>query len=86
MHPSSTKGNDAQRWEKLLAVLDEKLQLGLLDYVSRVTSYHFEADVLFIEPSKESDLAYLKRDTVLRQLELFAQDACNIEKVKIKVV
>lgn len=84
MNPSSTKGNDAQRWEKLLTVLDDKLQLGLLDYVSRVTSFHFEADVLFIEPGNEADLAYLKRDTVLRQLELFAQDACKVETVKIK--
>ena len=84
MYQTSAKGNDPQRWELLLSVLDEKLQLGLLDYVSRVTSYHFEDDTLFIEPGSEADMAYLKRDAVLRQLELFAQDACKIERVKIK--
>jgi len=84
MTPSAAKGNDPERWEKLLTLLDEKLQLGLLDYLNRVNSYHFEADTLFIEPGSEADTTYLKRDPVLRQLELFAQDATKVERVKLK--
>ncbi len=84
MDSSASRGNDPKRWEALLALLDEKLQLGLLGYISRVASYHFENELLFIEPGNEEDAAYLKRDAVLRQLELFAQEAAKIEKVKIK--
>ncbi|MCB0309725.1 MAG: hypothetical protein KDD42_00740 [Bdellovibrionales bacterium] len=84
MAPSSSKGNDPQRWEKLLTALDEKLQLGLLDYLSRVSSYHFEAETLYIEPSSQEDEEYLKRDTNLHQLELLAQDAVGIEKVRVR--
>lgn len=84
MNPSAKKGNDPERWEKLIALLDEKLQLGLLDYLSRVTTYHFEAETLYIEPLNEVDAAYLKRDSTLQQLQLLAQDATGVEKVRIK--
>ena len=84
MNSSASRGNDPKRWEALLVLLDERLQLGLLGYVSRVNSYHFENDLLFIEPNSPEDAAYLKRDAVLRQLELFAQEATKIDKVKIK--
>ena len=84
MSVSASKGNDPKRWEALLVLLDERLQLGLLGYVSRVSSYHFEGEVLFLEPNSPADAAYLKRDAVLRQLELFAQEATKVEHVKIK--
>jgi len=64
--------------------LDEKLQLGLLDYLSRISTYHFEADTLFIEPADKEDADYLTKATVLQQLQLFAQDATGVEKVKVK--
>ncbi len=84
MNLTSTKGNDPERWQKLLAALDEKLQLGLLDYLSRITSYHFEADVLYIEPGSEADAEYLRREPVRLQLELFAQDSTKIQSIVIK--
>lgn len=84
MNITSSKGNNPERWEKLLTGLDEKLQLGLLDKLRRITAYHFEEDTLFIEPGSDEDGDYLKKDSVLQQLELLAQDIINIEKVKIK--
>jgi hypothetical protein len=82
--PTSRKGNDPERWNKFLETLDEKLQLGLLEYLRRVSSYHFEEEILYIEPSSQEDLEYLTKDTVFQQLELLAQDAIKIESVKIK--
>ena len=84
MNSAALKGNDPVRWEKLLTALDEKLQLGLLDYLSRIVTYHFESDTLYIEPGSKSDSDYLTKSAVLHQLELLAQDATRIEKVKIK--
>ena len=78
------KGNDPAKWEKLLTVLDEKLQLGLLDYLRRVTAYHFEDDVLFIEPGSKADEEYLKREGVFQQLNLLAQDAVKVDRVKVR--
>ncbi len=84
MSNTADKGNDAQRWTKLLEGLDDKLQLGLLDKLNKIKAYHFEEDNLFIEPGSPEDLEYLKKDSVLQQLELLAQDIIRIEKVKIR--
>lgn len=69
---------------KLLDALDEKLQLGLLDHLRRVTSYHFEGGTLTIEPGEGNDYSYLSKPAVQQQLELFAQDTTAIEKLVLK--
>jgi hypothetical protein len=84
MNSTSSKGNSPERWEKLLESLDEKLQLGLLDKLKKITAYHFEADILYIQPGSPEDEEYLKKDSVLQQLEFLAQDAVKVEKVKLK--
>lgn len=83
MDSNPTKGNNPELWETLLKALDEKLQLGLLDRMRRVAHYHFEGDTLFIEPATEEEAAYLSKDSVFHHLELLAQDAVGVEKVKI---
>lgn len=84
MNPSSKKGNNPELWEKLLSFLDERLQLGLLDHIQKVSTYHFEDESLFIVPYDEANAEYLERPAVLQQLQLLAQDAVGVEHVKIK--
>ncbi|MBN8549977.1 MAG: hypothetical protein J0M12_11735 [Deltaproteobacteria bacterium] len=84
MAPSSEKGNNPELWNKLIHELDEKLQLGLLDHLKRIASYHFEDDVLYVEPGTPEDEKYLNKDSALQQLQLLAQVACKVERVKIK--
>ena len=81
---TTNKGNNPELWQKLQTVLDDKLQLGLLNYLQRVESYHFEDDTLFVEPGSVEDYEYLTRDAVFQQLQVLAQDAVKVEKVKIK--
>ncbi len=78
------KGNDPQRWNKLLAVLDDKLQLNLLEHLHRVAAYHFEEDILYLEAASTEEEEYLKKDSVLQQLQLHAADALNVERIKIR--
>jgi len=82
----TSKGNNPERWAVLLEALDEKLQFGLLEYVKRVRSYHFEEDILYIQPGSTEDERYLKKSAVTQQLELLAQDAVKIERVKFEKV
>ena len=84
MNSTAGKGNNPTLWDKLLNDLDEKLQLGLLDKLKRIAAYHFESDILFIQPGSQEDEDYLKKESVLQQLELLAQDSVKIDKVKIK--
>ncbi|WKZ56617.1 MAG: hypothetical protein QY326_07765 [Bdellovibrionota bacterium] len=84
MFPSTARGNNPERWEKFLTALDEKLQLGLLDYLKRVQSYHFEEDVLYIVPGNSEDQKYLQRDAVFQQLQILAQDTTGVMSVKVK--
>lgn len=84
MASSTSKGNNPERWQRLLDALDEKLQLGLLNYLQRISSYHFEGDDLYIEPGSPEDADYLRRDSVLHHLQLLSQDAVKVERVKIK--
>jgi hypothetical protein len=84
MSSPQSKGNNPQLWLKFLDALDEKLQLGLLNYLQRIAAYHFEEDVLYIEPGSAEDSDYLSRDSVLQHLQLLAQDAIKVERVKIK--
>ena len=79
-----TKGNEPERWNKLLEALDEKLQMNLLGHLKRVAGYHFEAETLYIEPATAEEESFLKKDPVAHQLELFAQEVVKVEKVKIK--
>jgi len=83
MTESKARGNCPELWERLLGELDEKLQLGLLDRLRRVAAYHFETEILFIDPSSPEDCAYLNKGPTLQQLELFAQDAANVHEVRI---
>lgn len=83
MTDSKIRGNCPELWEKLLFELDEKLQLGLLDRLRRVGAYHFETDILFIDPATAEDEAYLTKGPTLQQLELLAQDATRIREVRI---
>jgi hypothetical protein len=84
MSSPQSKGNNPQLWQKFLDALDEKLQLGLLNYLQRISAYHFEEDILYIEPGSADDSEYLSRDSVLQHLQLLAQDAIKVERVKIK--
>jgi len=85
MNPSTKKGNNPELWDKLLEHLDQKLQFGLLDHLRRVASYHFEEEILYIEPGSNEDTEYLSKDTVLQQLQLLTQDALKVvERVKLK--
>ncbi len=83
MKESKARGNCPELWERLLSELDEKLQLGLLDRLRRVAAYHFETEILFIDPASPEDGAYLNKGPTLQQLELFAQDAANVHEVRI---
>ena len=84
MHPSSSKGNNPALWNQLLEFLDEKLQLGLLDHLQRIGSYHFEGGIMYIEPGNPADLEYLSRPVTQHQLQLLTEAAVQIEKVIIK--
>jgi hypothetical protein len=84
MNASKSKGNNPELWEKFLDVLDEKLQLGLLDHLRKVASYHFEEDILYIEPGGAESERYFAKPAVHQQLEILAQDAVGVEKVKVK--
>lgn len=81
---AANKGNNPEVWEKLLATLDERLQLGLLDHLKRINSYHFEGSVLFIEPGSNADFEYLNRKTVHQQFETFAKEVAKVERIEIK--
>lgn len=81
---NASKGNNPELWEKLLHALDEKLQLGLLDHLRKAASYHFEEDVLYIEPGNAESEKYLTKGPFLQQLQILAHDIVGVEKIKIK--
>jgi hypothetical protein len=83
MELSATKGNSPEKWGKLLTELDEKLQLGLLDRLRRVASYHYEGATLYIEPGSTDDLNYLQKDSVKQQLTIFASGT-GVESVLLQ--
>jgi hypothetical protein len=83
MGESKARGNCPELWEKLLTELDEKLQLGLLDRLRRVAAYHFETEILFIDPSSLDDANYLNKGATLQQLTVFAEDAAKVTEVRI---
>ena len=84
MSDGAAKGNNPTLWEKFLADVDEKLQLGLLDRLRRVKAYHFESDTLFLEAGTPDDDAYLRKGATFTQLELLAQDSTKVRVVKIR--
>lgn len=86
MNASAIRGNNQELWEKFLALLDDKLQLGLLEHLRRVSGYHFEDDVLFIQPGNPEDMKYLSKDSVFQQLQILAQDSLGVDKVKLRDV
>lgn len=82
-HGNGPQGNDAARFEALLKLLDEKLQLGLLTPLKRLKSYHFEGNLLFLDPATPADAEYLSKEAVQRQLAIYVNDACGVEGVAI---
>jgi len=84
METSNSKGNCPDQWDKLLQILDDKLQLGLLDKLRRVNSYHLEEDTLFIEPMDHIDAQYFQKEPVMQQLSLFVEETFGSVEVKIQ--
>ena len=78
------KGNNPDRWNALLDSLDEKLQLGLLEYLRRVNVYHFEGNTLYLVPGSQEDRNYFSKPAVTQQLTLLAHDAVKVEKIELK--
>ena len=71
MEQSSNRGNAPDKWEKLLIELDDKLQLGLLDRLRRIESYHIEEKSLILVPGNADDAQYLMKESVKQQLSVF---------------
>jgi hypothetical protein len=86
MSDGVAKGNNPTLWEKFLADLDEKLQLGLLDRLRRVHAYHFESDTLFLEAGSREDETYLQKGAHFTQLCLLAQDSTGVTEVKFRSI
>lgn len=82
----SGDSNNNLLWEKLLLVLDDKLQFGLLERLRRASEFRFEGGTLIIAPGSKEDFSYLSKDTVHQQLSLFAEQATRVTKVLIKDV
>lgn len=85
-HPSSLRGNDPARWSKLLGVLDERLQFGLLDQLKKIQAYHFEAEVLYLEAASAEAEQYLLKNSVTQQLSLFAETVGLTSGAKVRKV
>ena len=81
---AASKGNNPELWTKLLGDVEDKLQLGLLDHLRRVAAYHFEQDLLIIQPGTEADKNYFEKTTTLQTLKLFAEKAAGISKIRIE--
>jgi hypothetical protein len=86
MSDGAAKGNNPKLWEKFLADLDEKLQLGLLDRLRRVQAYHFESEILFLEAGSQDDENYLQKGSHFTQLCLLAQDSTGVTDVKFRPI
>ncbi|RMG42092.1 MAG: hypothetical protein D6719_07265 [Candidatus Dadabacteria bacterium] len=78
------KGNNPEKWNSLLAFLDERLQFGLLEHLRRVESYHFEDDTLFIKAGSKNDERYLRKEPVLQQLTVIACETTGVKSVAIE--
>jgi hypothetical protein len=84
MQSSAKRGNNPELWCKLLSILDERLQLGLLEHLRRAASYHFESNTLFIKAENQADHEYLSKTAVLQQLQILASDVLPVEKIVIE--
>jgi hypothetical protein len=84
MSEATGKGNNPELWNKLLADLDEKLQLGLLDKLKRCRAYQFEGETLIIEAATEIDEQYLTKAAVWQQLAVLAEDATGVREIQLK--
>lgn len=84
MQLSAKRGNNPELWCKFLTVLDERLQLGLLEHLKRVASYHFEAETLYLKTDSDPDYQYLSKPAVVQQIEILATDILHIGKVVIE--
>lgn len=83
MHPSAKKGNNPEGWQKLLTLLDDRLQLGMMNHLERVASYHLEDNLLTIQPGDQLDFEYLSKDSVKLQLGIFAEEVFLVRELKI---
>lgn len=80
---AESKGNNPVLWQKLLDEVEDKLQLGLLDHLRRVTAYHFEDDLLIIAAGTDQDREYFEKHTTIQTLKLFAEKVAGINRVRI---
>jgi hypothetical protein len=85
MDISASRGNNPELWQKILMYLDDRLQLGLLDRLRRVSSYELSEPLLSIIPGSSEDERYLKKDAVLQQLRVLAADALGVTELSIQI-
>jgi hypothetical protein len=79
--PSCAKGNNSLLWFNILVSLENKLQLGLLDKLRKIRSYHFEMNNLDLS---QHSLANLKRSDLEQESRSLPSSPFN-SPVRIKV-
>lgn len=72
------------KWENLLLMLDDRLQLGLLNKLEALNGHYLEGDTIILETNNQLDFEYLSKPQVKQQIELFLKETFeSISEVQI---
>ncbi len=73
-------------WEKILAVLDEKMQFGFLEKAKGIVDVKIEGTELFISVNNKDALEFFKADLNQQRLFIVSRPFVSLQKINVSLV
>ena len=76
----------SQAWQKILSVLDEKMQFGFLEKAKDVTDVRIEGSELFIFVSSKEAQEFFKAELNQQRLFIVSRPFVSLQKINVELV
>lgn len=76
----------AELWDKLLRILEEKLQYGMVEQTRSVTSVNLEGAQLILTVNSNEALQFFQAETNQQRLIIMARPMIRLESIKVELL
>ena len=73
-------------WQKIVSVLDEKLQYGFLEQVKSVVHVAIEGEELLLKVNSEEALDFFRADINQQRLFIVSRPIVSLSKISVELV
>ena len=78
------KAKDQATWDKIIALLEDKLQFGFLEQVRAVADVSFDGSEVTLFVSTDEAMEFFRADVNQQRLSIVSRPVVRIERVEVR--